>query len=99
MVLILPYLFLCGHTILSIFYTELADLGGRRQQFIAQINENGMVKQELDILEEDDAVFKLVGPILVKQDLADAKSNVEKRLEFINNELYVNSHDYYIQQP
>ena len=32
-------------------------------------------------------MFKLVGPILVKQELGEAKVNVEKRLEFIKNEL------------
>jgi prefoldin beta subunit len=31
-------------------------------------------------------VFKLIGPVLVKQDLVEAKSNVGKRLEFIGNE-------------
>jgi len=31
-------------------------------------------------------VFKLIGPVLIKQDLVEAKSNVGKRLEFISNE-------------
>jgi prefoldin beta subunit len=34
-------------------------------------------------------VFKLVGPVLLKQDVDEAKANVDKRLEFINNELCV----------
>ena len=85
---------------------EMAKLAGSRQQFIQQVNENGMVKQvrvvarlyqsslaqspipqELDLLDADGNVFKLIGPVLVKQDLEDAKSNVEKRLEFIKKEL------------
>ena len=43
--------------------------------------------QELKLLEEDSNIFKLVGPILVKQDPLEATSNVEKRLEFIQGEL------------
>jgi hypothetical protein len=32
-------------------------------------------------------VFKLIGPVLVKQEQADAKSTVEKRLDFIKGEM------------
>jgi prefoldin beta subunit len=32
-------------------------------------------------------VYKLVGPSLVPQDQAEAKQNVEKRLEFIRSEM------------
>lgn len=35
----------------------------------------------------ENKVFKLVGPVLVKQDQAEAKSNVETRLEFIRSEM------------
>ena len=31
-------------------------------------------------------MYKLIGPVLIKQDLVEAKSNVQKRLEFIQNE-------------
>ena len=34
-------------------------------------------------------MFKLIGPVLIKQDLVEAKSNVTKRLEFIQNETLV----------
>jgi len=47
------------------------------------------VLQELSFLEEDAAVYKLVGPVLLKQDLAESKSNVEKRIAFIKGQLYV----------
>lgn len=43
--------------------------------------------QELDLLEDDANVFKLIGPVLVKQDLAEAKANVNKRIEYITAEL------------
>jgi prefoldin beta subunit len=38
-------------------------------------------------LTPNNLVFKLVGPVLVKQDQAEAKSNVDKRLEFIRGEM------------
>ena len=34
-------------------------------------------------------MFKLIGPVRIKQDLVEAKSNVSKRLEFIQNETCV----------
>ena len=43
--------------------------------------------QELDLAHEDAKVYKLIGPTLIKQDPVEAKSNVNKRLEFINGEL------------
>ncbi|GMF34141.1 unnamed protein product [Phytophthora lilii] len=46
-----------------------------------------MVKKELDLLDDEAKVYKLVGPVLLKQDADEAKTNVNKRLEFINNEL------------
>ena len=45
------------------------------------------MKQELDLLEDGAPVFKLVGPVLVRQDLDEAKQNVNKRLEFIREEM------------
>lgn len=47
-----------------------------------------MIDQELELLEEDANVFKLIGPVLVKQDLAEAKANVNKRIEYILAELW-----------
>ena len=43
--------------------------------------------QELELLEEDSNIYKLIGPVLIKQDPLEAKSNVKKRLEFIQGEL------------
>jgi prefoldin beta subunit len=42
--------------------------------------------QELERLEPDAGVFKLVGPVLVRQDLVEARANVTKRLEYISGE-------------
>lgn len=35
---------------------------------------------------EDAEIYKLIGPVLVKQDQYDAKSNVEKRIEYLQKE-------------
>ncbi|CAN0440983.1 unnamed protein product, partial [Ectocarpus sp. 8 AP-2014] len=67
--------------------SELQALAASRSQFYQQANENGMVKQELDLLEDEAPVFKLVGPVLIKQDLEEAKQNVAKRLELIEREM------------
>ena len=50
-------------------------------------NENSMVKSELALLEDGDIVYKLIGPILVKQDIAEAKLQVDSRLEMIQKEI------------
>lgn len=43
--------------------------------------------QELELLEEDAKIYKLIGPVLIQQDPLEATSNVKKRLEFIQGEL------------
>jgi prefoldin beta subunit len=58
-----------------------------RQDYLLKKNENELVKQELELLEEDSVIYKLIGPALVKQALPEAKANVDKRLEFINSEI------------
>lgn len=54
---------------------------------MTQLNENAMVKKELELLEDDGDVFKLIGPALVKQPKSEALSNIEKRIEFISAEM------------
>ncbi|KAG8036645.1 hypothetical protein G9C98_003967 [Cotesia typhae] len=58
-----------------------------RQQLDGQLNETTTVKDELYLLKSSNEVFKLIGPVLIKQDLNEAKQNVNKRIEFITNEL------------
>lgn len=53
----------------------------------AQLNENKVVEEELDVIEPDGNVYKLIGPVLVKQDLEEAKQTVKKRIEYISAEL------------
>ena len=65
---------------------EMAEKHQTLQQLLAQQNENEMVQQELLLLKDGDQVYKMVGPVLLKNDLDDAKLTVSKRLEFIIGE-------------
>ncbi|XP_034697129.1 prefoldin subunit 6 [Vitis riparia] len=58
-----------------------------RKKYTIQLGENELVLKELDLLREDANVFKLIGPVLVKQDLAEANANVRKRIDYISAEL------------
>ncbi len=46
-----------------------------------------MISQEFASLTSNNSVYKLVGPVLVEQDQAEAKQNVDTRLEFIQGEM------------
>lgn len=46
-----------------------------------------MVLTEFGLLESSANIYKLVGPILAKQDKGEASSNVSKRIEFITKEI------------
>ena len=46
-----------------------------------------MVMTEFKMLDDDSNVYKLVGPILAKQDLAEAKENVQQRLTHIEKSI------------
>ncbi|CAG9770959.1 unnamed protein product [Ceutorhynchus assimilis] len=66
---------------------ELQKAISTRQQLDGQLNENEIVKTELNILPADGKVFKSVGPVLIKTELVEAKENVSKRIDYINKEL------------
>lgn len=66
---------------------ELKKAVALKQQLDSQLNENMAVKEELLLLKKDCEVYKLIGPVLVKQELEDAKQNVVKRMEYINKEI------------
>ena len=56
------------------------------QIVLSQLTENEMVQQELDVVEGGTNVYKMVGPVLIKNSLEDAKDTVSKRIEFITSE-------------
>ena len=51
-------------------------------------NENNIVKSELALLDDEDIVYKLIGPILVQQETSEAKIQVNSRIEIINKEIH-----------
>ncbi|KIH54118.1 prefoldin subunit [Ancylostoma duodenale] len=46
-----------------------------------------LMLHEFEYLDEDAKVYKLIGACLVRQDIPEAKANVDKRLEYINAEI------------
>ena len=58
-------------------------MAGAKQSLIEKKNENEMVLQEINLMDQDAVIYKLVGPILAKQDINESKANVSKRIEFI----------------
>jgi prefoldin beta subunit len=59
------------------------------QTLEAQRTENSSVSLEFTRLTPKSKVYKLVGPVLVKQGLEEAKSTVEGRMGFIEKQMYV----------
>ncbi|KAL7619384.1 Prefoldin subunit 6 [Parahypoxylon ruwenzoriense] len=55
-----------------------------RQKLEAQKQEN---TNEFERLKDGENIYKLVGPVLLKQDKVEAESTVNGRLEFIDKEL------------
>merc|ERR1712107_18875 len=66
---------------------EYSKVMSDRQTLDSQLSENKQVKEELDLAPEDGKIFKLIGPALVPQELGEARSNVEKRINYIAGEL------------
>lgn len=51
-----------------------------RQQLTEKKHENELVLKELEMLDESADVYKLVGPIIAKQDQGECKGNVKNRI-------------------
>ena len=64
---------------------EIQALAANRAKYASQHSENTMAKEELELLDDDAGVFKLIGPALVKQDKSEALDTVNKRLDFIRS--------------
>ncbi|KAK2777250.1 hypothetical protein FQN53_002305 [Emmonsiellopsis sp. PD_33] len=67
--------------------TELAEIVQAREKLESQQQENKSVQKEFTSLEDDANIYKLVGPVLLKQDKKDAMMAVEGRLDFIDKEI------------
>lgn len=57
------------------------------QTYELKKNENEMVRKELEYIGDNDIIYKLTGPLLVQEELGEAKSNVSKRVDFISAEM------------
>ncbi|KAJ2657163.1 Prefoldin subunit 6 [Coemansia sp. RSA 1200] len=68
---------------------EYSGLVASLQQLESQLQENELVEKEFKHLKSDPnaRVYKMVGPVLVLQDSAEASANVDKRIEFIRGEM------------
>ncbi|CAK7270990.1 Prefoldin subunit 6 [Sporothrix epigloea] len=58
-----------------------------QQRLNAQKTENEGVKREFEKLQDGETIYKLVGPVLLKQDKLEANSTVKGRLDFIDKEI------------
>ncbi|KAK2808396.1 hypothetical protein FQN50_004781 [Emmonsiellopsis sp. PD_5] len=67
--------------------TELAEIVQAREKLESQQQENKSVQKEFTSLEDDANIYKLVGPVLLKQEKKDAMMAVEGRLDFIEKEI------------
>lgn len=67
--------------------TDLQRNASSQSTFLSQRHENDMVLAELERVTDGDAVFKLTGGALLKQDPSEAVATVRKRLDYIGGEL------------
>ena len=58
-----------------------------KEQLTAKRNENELVLREFELLDPAANVYKLVGPIMAKQDLNESKGNVKERIKFLDGEM------------
>ncbi|PKS04940.1 hypothetical protein jhhlp_008306 [Lomentospora prolificans] len=58
-----------------------------RQKLDSQRQENESVKKEFENLKDGETIYKLVGPVLLKQEKFEAEGTVKGRLEFIGKEI------------
>ncbi|KAL1915876.1 uncharacterized protein VTP21DRAFT_6264 [Calcarisporiella thermophila] len=66
---------------------EISKFVETRERLESQLRENELVDKEFQHLEDDANIYKLLGPVLVKQEKSEAKLNVSKRLEYIKGEI------------
>lgn len=72
---------------LQTLQAELSEQIQSRETLEVQEKENTIVQDEFNALDADAKVYKLTGPVLLPQSLAEASTNVKTRLEFIHTEI------------
>lgn len=73
--------------VLKKYEKEFKTLQQQRTTLNSQLNENEVVKTELDFIKGNEEVYKMIGKVLIKQDLVEAKQNVAKRMDYIKSEI------------
>lgn len=68
---------------------EMRRLQANQQKLMTQKNENELVRQELELATDDNKIYRLVGPVLTSQTKAEALETVDKRIQFISEQLCV----------
>lgn len=66
---------------------QLRALIEQKQKIDSQVNEILMAKEEVDLLEDDATIYKLVGPLMVPQDLKEVRETVKGRLKYLNEKI------------
>ncbi|KAI9905062.1 hypothetical protein N3K66_001591 [Trichothecium roseum] len=67
--------------------TDLQSTVASRQKLEGQKQENIGVQTEFENLGDDETIYKLVGPVLLKQDKFEAENTVKGRLDYITGEI------------
>ena len=73
-------------------FADLQTSVSARQKLESQQQENKGVQKEFSLLPPESNIYKLVGPVLLKQERSEAVLAVEGRLEFIEKEMYALLH-------
>ena len=66
---------------------KLQTLAEQQAQATIQLRECKLVLDEFQYLDDTDVIMKQSGPTLMKQDLKEAKENIEGRIKFIENQI------------
>jgi prefoldin beta subunit len=66
---------------------DMSEIQKQKKARNTQKNENDMVQEELQFLAEDAVLYKMIGPVLVKQTKAEVATTVAERLKFVNSEI------------
>lgn len=69
------------------YFLDLQASISARQTLESQLTENRAVSAEFSTLSDSSNIYKLIGPVLLKQDKTDAVTSVNGRLEFIEKEI------------
>lgn len=66
---------------------QLRSLIEQKQKLDSQVNEILMAKEEVDLLEDDATIYKLIGPLMVPQELKEVKETITGRLKYLNDKI------------